>query len=112
MVKIGTSLFVDLHMTLKKNKIDEAALKIAKDFGVYPTATEVMDRIKENIRPLVTEMFRESEYRQSQIDSLMLEFCPQDMTPEQLINWAEHQQARTETEEETKAIRQALSTLN
>jgi hypothetical protein len=24
MVKIGTSLFVDLHMTLKKNKIDEA----------------------------------------------------------------------------------------
>jgi hypothetical protein len=29
--------------------------------------------------------------KQARIDALMLEFCPQDMTPGQLANWEMHQ---------------------
>lgn len=34
---------------------------------------------------------RRIEYLQSRIDSLMLEFCPEDMTKEQLENWKKNQ---------------------
>jgi hypothetical protein len=30
--------------------------------------------------------------KQAEIDRLMLEFCPDEMTPEQMKDWAEHQQ--------------------
>ena len=28
---------------------------------------------------------------QARIDALMLEYCPDEMTPEQVANWAKHQ---------------------
>ena len=34
---------------------------------------------------------REEEL-QARIDALMLEYCPDEMTPEQLANWAAHQE--------------------
>lgn len=33
----------------------------------------------------------------AQIDRLMLEYCPDEMTPDQLANWAAHQKAFVET---------------
>lgn len=33
----------------------------------------------------------EIAYLQSRIDELMLEYCPNEMTKDQLDNWAEHQ---------------------
>lgn len=30
--------------------------------------------------------------QQAEIDRLMLEFCPNEMTPEQVAEWAKHQQ--------------------
>jgi len=33
----------------------------------------------------------ENASKQAKIDSLMLEFCPDEMTQEQLDNWAAHQ---------------------
>ena len=36
---------------------------------------------------------------QAKIDALMLEYCPEDMTPEQIENWNRHQRAATPEEE-------------
>lgn len=43
---------------------------------------------------------------QAEIDRLMLEFCPDEMTEEQKANWAKHQRAATP--EETAAIEAVL----
>lgn len=32
-----------------------------------------------------------AEARQAQIDRLMLEYCPDEMTPEQIAEWSKHQ---------------------
>ena len=36
-------------------------------------------------------LLRENAALQAKIDSLMLEFCPEEMTKEQLDNWERHQ---------------------
>ena len=36
---------------------------------------------------------RRAERLQAQVDSLMLEYCPDEMTPEQLAEWEKHQRA-------------------
>ena len=36
--------------------------------------------------------------KQAQIDALMLEFCPEEMTKEQLDEWAKNQRVISETE--------------
>lgn len=41
---------------------------------------------------------QEIERLQARIDSLMLEFCPNEMTAEQLSNWAKHQTRSTFSE--------------
>lgn len=40
---------------------------------------------------VIDNLKKELEYKQSQIDTLMLEYCPEDMTPEQLNRWSECQ---------------------
>jgi hypothetical protein len=35
----------------------------------------------------------EIEHLQARIDALMLEHCPDEMTPEQVANWERHQKA-------------------
>ena len=37
------------------------------------------------------ELAREVESKQAKIDALMLEYCPEEMTPEQMEEWAAHQ---------------------
>lgn len=41
---------------------------------------------------------------QSRIDALMLEYCPEDMTPEQVKTWVEHQVAEGETPRTDSAV--------
>lgn len=43
------------------------------------------------IRALLAEL----EAKQAEIDRLMLEYCPDEMTPEQFENWARHQKPVT-----------------
>jgi hypothetical protein len=43
--------------------------------------------------PTYAELEKKVQHLQSKIDSLMLEFCPDEMTKEQKENWAEHQQS-------------------
>jgi hypothetical protein len=46
--------------------------------------SEVIAAIEEGMRP-------ERERLQAKIDALMLEYCPNEMTPEQIENWKRHQ---------------------
>ena len=41
----------------------------------------------------IEKLERQLEAAQARIDELMLEFCPREMTTEQLNNWAKHQVA-------------------
>lgn len=38
-------------------------------------------------------MAKYSQHLQAKIDSLMLEYCPDEMTPEQIAEWGRYQQA-------------------
>ena len=38
-----------------------------------------------------TELCAENEHLQAKIDALMLEYCPDEMTEEQMDNWGKHQ---------------------
>lgn len=44
-----------------------------------------------NIEDIIKDFRKENEYLQSKIDELMLEYCPDEMTEEQLNNWKKHQ---------------------
>jgi len=39
----------------------------------------------------ILELHQQLEAKQAEIDRLMLEFCPDEMTEEQLNNWKQHQ---------------------
>jgi len=43
--------------------------------------------LKRQIKALETEVLD----KQFRIDSLMLQWCPSEMTPKQLVNWEKHQ---------------------
>lgn len=51
------------------------------------------DLIFENLRLRVelAECKRDAASKQAKIDELMLEFCPDEMTDEQITEWAKHQ---------------------
>lgn len=36
---------------------------------------------------------RYAQHKQAKIDALMLEYCPDEMTPEQIAEWERHQRA-------------------
>lgn len=40
---------------------------------------------------IITQLSKEKCALQAKIDSLMLEFCPEEMTPEQIERWGENQ---------------------
>lgn len=45
----------------------------------------------------VAELEREVAAKQARIDALMLEYCPDEMTPEQVAEWARHQRPANPT---------------
>ena len=51
-----------------------------KPLGAYSSTAELYREAKEMILALEAE-----------IDALMLEYCPEEMSPEQMENWARHQ---------------------
>lgn len=52
----------------------------------------------------VAALEREVAAKQARIDALMFEYCPDEMTPEQVAEWARHQ--RPVSEQEADATRQ------
>ena len=45
-----------------------------------------MDKLKERIKELELEV----QLKQAKIDSLMLEYCPEEISKEQFDNWSKH----------------------
>ena len=59
----------------------------------------VIDKMQRKIEcdPLkvINKLHRRADALQAKIDSLMLEYCPDEMTEEQLTNWASCQRVST-----------------
>ena len=72
----------------------------AEDYQIEDSEIEIIGETENgmecsttvDIRELCGEASKEINYLQSQIDSLMLEYCPKEMTKEQIQNWEDHQQ--------------------
>lgn len=43
------------------------------------------------IAAMLRQLVKEVDAKQAKIDALMLEYCPEEMTQEQIDNWASHQ---------------------
>jgi hypothetical protein len=54
-----------------------------------PFGTPILDTAID----LIIELEQQLAANQAKIDALMLEYCPDEMTPEQVANWAAHQAA-------------------
>lgn len=77
--------------------------KIARRGPEHSTFVEWAAALLELARTLERELDRagaevlrlhtENQARQAKIDALMLEYCPDEMTPEQLEEWGRHQSA-------------------
>ena len=52
-----------------------------------------------NWKAAAESMEKHAESLQAKIDALMLEYCPEDMTPEQVEEWGRHQRAATPEQE-------------
>lgn len=50
-----------------------------------------LDDIVQALDKEIDHLKQELAYKQSVIDALMLEYCPDEMTPEQLEEWSKHQ---------------------
>lgn len=83
--------------------------KIAKRGPEHRSFTEWAADLLELARALERELDRagaevlrlhgEKDALQAKIDALMLEYCPDEMTPEQLEGWARHQAPAPPSEE-------------
>ena len=60
--------------------------RLAKEAGLPPSLTA-----HPGFKHYQRLVLRELGARQAQIDRLMLEYCPDEMTPEQLAAWGKHQ---------------------
>lgn len=69
-------------------------IRMAQECGDWNGQTaEFNDVGLERFAALVAEAKdKEIAAKQAEIDRLMWEFCPQEMTPEQVANWEAHQQ--------------------
>jgi len=47
--------------------------------------------IYSHLAPILREAAKELRAKQAEIDRLMLEYCPEEMSPEQIVEWARHQ---------------------
>ena len=66
---------------------DKTDLNIPKKYAVR-LKTNALD-----FDSIVEDMCNEINYLQFKIDSLMLEYCPEEMTGEQILNWEDNQRA-------------------
>jgi Lhr-like helicase len=55
------------------------------------TRKSVQEGAPDRIADLLEEAAKELDAKQAKIDALMLEFCPDEMTGEQISRWVEHQ---------------------
>lgn len=63
------------------------------DSAINATKREEMYAYKEAAALAIEQLEREAHAKQAHIDRLMLEYCPDEMTPEQVEEWGRHQRA-------------------
>lgn len=86
----------------------ESFLNAKVDSDLRGTPILNRDVIPENMRSYVFMGFYAAwESQQANIDNIMLEHCPEEMTPEQTENWSRHQ--KPVPEEEQKRLNEVLS---
>lgn len=84
-IKCGHSMELDAlarerDELLVENERLKAIENIANEFGIVGFVD-------------IEELREQLAAAQAKIDSLMLEYCPDEMTPEQIENWGKHQKA-------------------
>jgi hypothetical protein len=74
-------------------------LKLADDVENSETLTDNYGKVWVKVEAGLCEeacdelrrLHKHTEALQATIDALMLEYCPQDMSVEQIVNWSNHQ---------------------
>jgi hypothetical protein len=69
-------------------------------YTVWCAVTHGHDVTPDKLGALVA--YADYEALQAKLDALMLEYCPDEMTPEQIENWQRHQRRTSESETEGK----------
>lgn len=59
--------------------------------AAYVTAIVNLNEKNRQQAERIAELTKEVDVKQAKIDALMLEYCPEEMTQEQIDNWASHQ---------------------
>jgi len=103
-----------LEMAERLHKAEQD-VKVAK--GQYEGALVIIKKLEADVADLdsimddhnrvVNELHNSTKTLQAKIDALMLEYCPDEMTPEQLANWGANQrpvspEVQTEIDKTTK----------
>jgi hypothetical protein len=86
---------------------------MARDIGftaISPNLGKLLERELAATLKAKEDAQRDAGAKQAEIDRLMLEFCPDEMTEQQLANWAAHQ--KPVSDDEAAAIDAALKDYN
>lgn len=86
---IEQRLFVWAHEKLDEERKTEYFNIIANGMESVHDNNTMRLLNQEKHRALIAE--RERDALQAKLDAVMLEYCPEDMTPEQMAEWARHQ---------------------
>ena len=70
---------------------DKARAKIVEYLNKYNNENKDLIRLIGAWRRIAVRAGNEVEAQQAKIDSLMLEYCPNEMTQDQIDNWEKHQ---------------------
>jgi hypothetical protein len=75
-------------------------------WGAYPTQEDYEDNCRDaweasaaSRNAEITELCHKLAAKQAEVDALTLEYCPSEMSQEQLDNWAAHQRPAKEQPE-------------
>lgn len=84
------------HAEVSKHQLDYNALKaenerLRQESANYENASKITNNWNLEIANANGNLRQKNEALQAKIDSLMLEYCPDEMTPEQIENYAAHQ---------------------
>lgn len=74
-----------------------------KETAAYDSLTDLIGAVvAERDAALATlrEAEKDAQSKQAQIDSLMFEYCPSEMTPEQVEEWGRHQRPCAKSQEQ------------
>lgn len=85
-------------------KVIEAALTEHVRFGPVGCSIDAFEWYRVVHPEALRALLEERKAMQAKIDALMLEFCPGEMTAEQVENWASHQKAALTTTADSLAL--------